>query len=96
MSMVRGIKGLSATRRGNGKGRRALITGGAGFVGSHLAEELIERGFEVTVVDDLSTGRRENLAKVEGAAGFRLVQGDVTDEALMEEPGSAKDRGAAR
>ena len=41
---------------------RALVTGGAGFIGSHLVERLVESGEHVTVLDDLSTGRRENLA----------------------------------
>ncbi len=42
---------------------RALVTGGAGFIGSNLVDALLDRGDEVTVIDDLSTGRRENLAK---------------------------------
>ena len=41
--------------------RRALVTGGAGFIGSHLVDRLIQDGFRVTVVDDLSSGRRTNL-----------------------------------
>ncbi len=41
---------------------RCLVTGGAGFIGSHLVTALVERGDEVHVVDDLSTGKRENLA----------------------------------
>ncbi len=59
---------------------RALVTGGAGFIGSHLVDALLERGVEVVVIDDLSTGRRENLA---GALerGAELVEGDVTDRA---------------
>jgi UDP-glucose 4-epimerase len=57
---------------------RALVTGGAGFIGSNLVDALVERGDEVTVLDDISTGRRENL---EGAlaAGAKLVEGDVRD-----------------
>ena len=47
---------------------KVLVTGGAGFVGSHVVEALIARGHEVAVVDDLSSGRREN---VPGGAGFR-------------------------
>ena len=55
-----------------------LVTGGAGFIGSNLVDALLERGDEVSVLDDLSTGRRENL---EGAvaAGARLVEADITD-----------------
>ncbi|MGZ8648447.1 MAG: NAD-dependent epimerase/dehydratase family protein [Solirubrobacteraceae bacterium] len=57
---------------------RALVTGGSGFIGSNLVDALLERGDEVTVLDDLSTGRRENL---EGAiaAGAELVETDVRD-----------------
>jgi len=55
---------------------RALVTGGAGFIGSNLVDALLRRGDEVTVLDDLSTGRRANL---DGAiaAGARLVEGSV-------------------
>ena len=58
---------------------RALVTGGAGFIGSHLVDALLERGDEVEVLDDLSTGRRENLT---GAleAGVQLVEADVSDD----------------
>ena len=57
---------------------RALVTGGAGFIGSHVVDALVARGDEVVVLDDLSSGRRENLA---GAleAGARLVEASVTD-----------------
>jgi UDP-glucose 4-epimerase len=58
---------------------RALITGGAGFIGSHLAEALILQGHEVTVLDDLSTGRRENVAHLSRSPGFRCVIGSVTE-----------------
>jgi UDP-glucose 4-epimerase len=57
---------------------RALVTGGAGFIGSHLVDALVARGDDVLVVDDLSTGRRENLASAL-AAGARLVEASVTD-----------------
>jgi UDP-glucose 4-epimerase len=57
---------------------RALVTGGAGFIGSHLVETLLDRGDEVTVVDDLSTGRRENLAgALSRGAGLHEV--DIRD-----------------
>ena len=62
---------------------RTLVTGGAGFIGSHLVESLIARGDQVTVLDDLSTGRRENLAHVERDARFTLVGGSVLDEPLV-------------
>jgi UDP-glucose 4-epimerase len=56
---------------------RALVTGGAGFIGSNLVDALLERGDQVTIVDDLSTGRRENLAGAL-AAGAELVELDIT------------------
>ena len=62
---------------------RVLITGGAGFIGSHLVERLLERGEHVTVLDDLSTGRRANLAAVEGRQGLELVEGSVLDQDLV-------------
>ena len=48
----------------------ALITGGAGFIGSHLAERLLEHGHEVMVLDNLSTGSIDNIAHLKGHAGF--------------------------
>ena len=57
---------------------RALVTGGAGFIGSHLVDSLVEGGDEVLILDDLSTGRRENLADALGR-GARLRAADVTD-----------------
>ena len=55
---------------------RALVTGGAGFIGSHVADALLARGDEVTILDDLSDGRRENLPD-----GARFVEGDIRDPA---------------
>ena len=57
-----------------------VISGGAGFLGSHLTETLLRRGDRVTVLDDLSTGRVENLAAVGDDPLFRFVEVDVTDE----------------
>ena len=67
---------------------RTLVTGGAGFIGSHLVDALVERGDEVTVIDDLSSGKRENLA---GAldAGVDLRVGDVRDRDAVEQAFSA-------
>jgi len=59
---------------------RALITGGAGFIGSHLAEYLLDRGCEVVVLDDLSTGSRENIAHLRGRRGFSFVFDTVRNE----------------
>ena len=62
---------------------RFLVTGGGGFIGSNLTEALLGRGDDVTVLDDFSTGRRENLAGVgewtSGGGSFRLVEGDIRD-----------------
>ncbi|HYH54678.1 MAG TPA: NAD-dependent epimerase/dehydratase family protein [Solirubrobacterales bacterium] len=61
---------------------RSLVTGGAGFIGSNLVDALLERGDEVTVVDDLSTGRRSNLEPAL-AAGAELVEVDIRDGAAL-------------
>src|SRR5688500_13728055 len=58
---------------------RALVTGGAGFIGSNLVDALVERGDEVVVLDDLSTGKRENLAGAL-ARGAELIEGSMTDD----------------
>ena len=64
---------------------RALLTGGAGFVGSHLAETLLEQGHEVAVVDDLSTGPMDNIAHLKTRPGFSYVIDTVMNEQLMAE-----------
>ncbi|MEU0791574.1 NAD-dependent epimerase/dehydratase family protein [Amycolatopsis sp. NPDC005961] len=63
---------------------RYLITGGAGFIGSHLTEHLLERGHEVVALDNLSTGTLDNLAGVRDHHGFRFVRGSVTDPSAVE------------
>jgi UDP-glucose 4-epimerase len=63
---------------------RALVTGGAGFIGSHLAQRLIKDGNEVVVVDNLSTGRAENIAGLRNKSGFEFVKGDILDATLIE------------
>ncbi len=62
---------------------KALITGGAGFIGSHLCERLLKAGHEVTVVDDLSTGRLSNLDQVSGQRGFHFVLDTVRNSETM-------------
>lgn len=64
--------------------RKALITGGAGFIGSHLTEELIKRGYHVEALDNLSTGRYENVSKLEGNSNFQLIVGNILNETLMD------------
>ena len=63
---------------------KALITGGAGFIGSHLAEALLARGDQVTVLDDLSTGRHENLAHLDGNPKLQVVIGTILNETLVD------------
>ena len=63
---------------------RALVTGGAGFIGSHLTEELLHCGWRVRVLDDLSTGRRGNLAHLDGKPGLTFFSGSATDPELVE------------
>ena len=58
---------------------RALITGGAGFIGSHLSEELLSRGQEVICLDDLSTGSLANIARLQDAPGFSFREGSVLE-----------------
>ena len=61
---------------------RAIVTGGAGFIGSNIVDALLERGDEVTVIDDLSTGKRENLDHAL-ARGARLCVADIRDAAEL-------------
>ncbi|MEM4168106.1 MAG: NAD-dependent epimerase/dehydratase family protein, partial [Candidatus Caldarchaeum sp.] len=57
--------------------RRAVVTGGAGFIGSHLVDRLIHEGWQVVVVDNLITGRRENIQHLLGREDFQFIQHDV-------------------
>jgi UDP-glucose 4-epimerase len=63
---------------------RVLITGGMGFVGSHLAEALLEQGYQVTAVDNLSTGRFENIQHSIGHPNFRFAIEDITNEVVLD------------
>ncbi len=63
---------------------KILITGGAGFIGSHLADELITGGDDVVVLDNLSTGRFENIAHLEENKRFRFVEGTILNEMLVD------------
>ena len=62
---------------------RILVTGGAGFIGSHLCERLIGLGHTVTAIDDLSTGRKSNLAQIAGCEDFTLVEGSILDTHVL-------------
>ena len=61
---------------------RVFITGGAGFIGSHLCDALVAEGKEVTILDNLSSGSKKNIAHLEGK--IKVVQGDIRDQKLVE------------
>jgi len=62
---------------------RILVTGGAGFIGSHLCERLINDGNTVTAIDNFSTGRTSNLADLKGSINFTLVEGSILDNNIL-------------
>jgi UDP-glucose 4-epimerase len=62
---------------------RILVTGGAGFIGSHLCERLIADGHNVTAIDDFSTGCASNLINLQGVTGFTLIEGSILDTQLL-------------
>src|SRR5438477_3552448 len=64
-------------------GKRYLITGGAGFIGSHLAERLLAEGHSVCVLDDLSTGRDANIAHLKANKAFEFVRDSVENESTV-------------
>jgi len=64
-------------------GIRALVTGGCGFIGSHLVEALLNRNCEVVVLDDFSTGKRENLKSFEACKNLTFVRGDIRNFDLV-------------
>ncbi|HOO77116.1 MAG TPA: NAD-dependent epimerase/dehydratase family protein [bacterium] len=64
---------------------RVLITGGAGFIGSHLADALLESGVEVSVLDNFSSGRPEFLARARAYPGFRLFRGSIVEREVVDE-----------
>jgi UDP-glucose 4-epimerase len=74
---------LGSTTRG-ANNLRYLITGGAGFIGSHVADALVERGDDVLVLDDFSTGQRANVEAICARGSVELVEGSVTDAELVD------------
>ena len=63
---------------------KVLITGGAGFIGSHLSERLLELGEKVFVIDNLSTGSKENIESIITHHDFEFIQGDIRDIKILE------------
>ena len=63
---------------------KVLVTGGAGFIGSHLAEELARRGYHVIILDDLSSGKLENIGPLLGKDNAEFIQGSITDPPLLQ------------
>jgi UDP-glucose 4-epimerase len=64
---------------------KILLTGGAGFIGSHLAEKLISEGHSVTALDNLSTGSSANLDSLKGSSDFKLVEASMLDRAIVDQ-----------
>ena len=64
---------------------KVLVTGGAGFIGSYLSKNLIKKGHEITVLDDLSTGLFKNISSLIDNKNFKFITGDICDSALVEE-----------
>lgn len=64
--------------------KKALVTGGAGFIGSHLCEELLERDFSVTVIDNLSTGSQANIRHLQKNNNFKFHKNTIMNEPLMD------------
>jgi UDP-glucose 4-epimerase len=64
--------------------RRVVITGGAGFVGSHITEKLANQGYQITILDDISTGKMANIEVLLGRPNVEFVQGSITDITLLQ------------
>ena len=83
ISLSRSIRVCKPANSGNPL-PKALITGGAGFIGSHLTEALLRHGYRVTVLDDLSTGRLENLSAISSHSDLEVVVDTIINEHLMD------------
>jgi len=62
---------------------KALVTGGAGFIGSHLSQALVQEGVDVVILDDFSTGTKSNLENLAGNGAVSLIEGSILDEDLV-------------
>ncbi len=71
-------------RKAGDEDRRVLVTGGAGFLGSHLCEALLHKGHEVICLDNFFTGRKKNVLHLMGEPGFELMRHDVVEPVLLE------------
>lgn len=67
------------------KDKKIIVTGAAGFIGSHIAEELVELGAEVIALDDLSAGKEKNISFLRGKSNFRFVKKSITEKEGMDE-----------
>ena len=72
-------------------GKKIIVTGGAGFIGSALTEQLLQTGCKVVCVDNFSTGRRANIAGFLAHPDYTLIEGDICDTDLMKEACSDAD-----
>jgi len=63
---------------------RILITGGAGFIGSHLTDRLVAEGHQITILDNLATGRKENLSEHSGGTSVTFIEGSILDQPLLD------------
>ncbi|MDD5702273.1 MAG: SDR family oxidoreductase [Dehalococcoidales bacterium] len=75
---------MNNTNNQHNRNLRAVVTGGAGFIGSHIADGLADRGWQITIIDNLSTGRRENIQHLVGAGRAELIEGSITDLSLLQ------------
>ena len=86
-------KQTSASRGRSGNAMRILVTGGAGMIGSHLVDALLDGGNEIVVVDNFLTGRRQNLAHLAASPRVHIVEADIsTASHLPETVGSGRSR----
>src|SRR5690348_12411302 len=83
------LMGMAVAER-YGTGHRILVTGGAGFVPSHIVDALIRRGATVVAIDNFVTGAKENVAHLVGDPRFSLVEADVSDGLPTHEPALAE------